>query len=94
MFYVSIARAQKALHLFHARTRSGGRTYKAQSYALEGSQYSCQESLEIIVRNNTTLRSEECSPYAHRYNWLTAMQLSSRGEIRVNWGDQWALARF
>ena len=37
LFYVSMTRAKNALHLFHARTRSGGRTYRAESFALKES---------------------------------------------------------
>jgi len=37
LFYVSMMRAKESLHLFHARTRSGGRTFKADSFALRKS---------------------------------------------------------
>ncbi len=34
-----MTRAKKELHLFHARTRSGGKTYKAQSFSMKPSPF-------------------------------------------------------
>lgn len=39
LFYVSMTRAIKELHLFHARKRSGGTTYKSESFALKASPF-------------------------------------------------------
>jgi superfamily I DNA/RNA helicase len=39
LFYVSMTRAKKELHLFHARARSGGNTYKARSFDLKPSPF-------------------------------------------------------
>ena len=39
LFYVSMTRAKKELHLFHARTRSGGMTYKPQSFSMKPSPF-------------------------------------------------------
>ena len=39
LFYVSMTRAKKNLHLFHARTRSGGMTYKSKSYSMKPSPF-------------------------------------------------------
>ncbi len=39
LFYVSMTRAKKELHLFHARTRSGGMTYKPKSFSMEPSPF-------------------------------------------------------
>lgn len=39
LFYVSMTRAKKALHLFHARTRSGGMTYQPKSFSLKASPF-------------------------------------------------------
>ena len=39
LFYVSMTRAEKELHLFHARSRSGGRTFKPQSFNLKPSPF-------------------------------------------------------
>ncbi len=39
LFYVSMTRAKKELHLFHARTRSGGMTYKSKSFSMKPSPF-------------------------------------------------------
>jgi DNA helicase-2/ATP-dependent DNA helicase PcrA len=39
LFYVSMTRAKKKLHLFHARKRSGGTTYKPESFAMKASPF-------------------------------------------------------
>ena len=39
LFYVSMTRAKENLHLFHARTRSGGMTYKPQSFSMSRSPF-------------------------------------------------------
>jgi DNA helicase-2/ATP-dependent DNA helicase PcrA len=39
LLYVSITRAKKELHLFHARTRSGGKTHQARSFSLKPSPF-------------------------------------------------------
>lgn len=39
LFYVSMTRAKKDLHLFHARSRSGGKTYKAKSFGMNPSPF-------------------------------------------------------
>lgn len=39
LFYVSMTRAKKELHLFHATNRSGGMTFKAQSFNLRPSPF-------------------------------------------------------
>ncbi len=39
LFYVSMTRAEKELHLFHATNRSGGRTYKTQSFDMKPSPF-------------------------------------------------------
>ncbi len=39
LFYVSMTRAKKALHLFHVRTRSGGMTYQPKSFSLKASPF-------------------------------------------------------
>ena len=39
LFYVSMTRAKKELHLFHARTRSGGMTYRTQSFSMKPSPF-------------------------------------------------------
>jgi len=39
LFYVSMTRAKKELHLFHARTRSGGMTYRPQSFSMKPSPF-------------------------------------------------------
>jgi len=39
LFYVSMTRAKKELHLFHARTRSGGMTYRTESFSMKPSPF-------------------------------------------------------
>lgn len=39
LFYVSMTRAKEQLHLFHARTRSGAMTHKAQSFSMQASPF-------------------------------------------------------
>ena len=39
LFYVSMTRAKKELHLFHARTRSGAMTYRPQSFSMRPSPF-------------------------------------------------------
>ena len=39
LFYVSMTRAKKKLYLFHARSRPGAMTFKAQSYRMKGSPF-------------------------------------------------------
>ena len=39
LFYVSMTRAKEDLHLFHARKRSGGMTYKPQSFSMSRSPF-------------------------------------------------------
>ena len=39
LFYVSMTRAEKELHLFHARKRSGGTTFKPQSFSMKPSTF-------------------------------------------------------
>lgn len=39
LFYVSMTRAKKELHLFHVRKRSGGMTYRAQSFSMRPSPF-------------------------------------------------------
>lgn len=39
LFYISMTRAKKELYLFHARTRSGGTTFKPQSFSMNASPF-------------------------------------------------------
>jgi DNA helicase-2/ATP-dependent DNA helicase PcrA len=51
LFFVSITRAKKELHLFHARTRSGGNTYKANSFDLKPSPF-----IDGLPKDNRTFQ--------------------------------------